>query len=211
MKEAGLYNFDLRRNPTNYEMRKAREKYNSLKQVLQHPEQFTTITVSQKTANKIDAAKAKVKTKTGKVKLIIPNDGGTVKLNRDKTITKINADGSVKKKVYKGGKDFFKTAEKLFKKVDENDPFAKTYIMVSIGGNSPFERIFRSLAELQFYMGRWTPKDTDEDEEGRGSNLKERLMRNMNLVTVKSPNGWFNEKGASNGKGKKGKGKNSRH
>lgn len=195
-------------------MRKAREKYNSLKQVLQHPEQFTIKTVSQKTANKIDSVKAKVKTKTGKVKLIIPNDGGTVKLNRDKTITKISSDGSVTKKVYKGGRDFFKTAEKLFKKVDQNDPFAKTYIMVSIGGNSPFERIFRSLAELQFYMGRWTPKDTDTDEdedEERGSNLKERLMRNMNLVTVKSPNGWFNEKGASNGKGKKGKGKNRGH
>lgn len=208
MKDAGFADFDLRRNPTNYEKRKARELYNKLKPVLQHPDEFTIKTVSKSTANKIDAARNKIKTKTGKVKLIIQNDGGTVKLNRDKTITKTSADGSITKKVYKGGKDIFKTAERLFKKVNPDDPFAKTYIMVTIGGNAPFERIFRSLAELQFYLNAWQPKDADEEDEGQ---LKGQLLRRMNLVTVKHPAGWFKELGENtNGKAKR-KRKNSRH
>jgi len=208
LKDAGFADFDLRRNPTNYEKRKARELYNKLKPVLQHPDEFTIKTVSKSTANKIDAARNKIKTKTGKVKLIIQNDGGTVKLNRDKTITKTSADGSITKKVYKGGKDIFKTAERLFKKVNPDDPFAKTYIMVTIGGNAPFERIFRSLAELQFYLNAWQPKDADEEDEGQ---LKGQLLRRMNLVTVKHPAGWFKELGENtNGKAKR-KRKNSRH
>lgn len=208
MKDAGFADFDLRRNPSNYQKRKARELYNTLKQVIQHPEDFTIKTVSASTARKIDATKAKIKTKSGRVKLVIPNDGGTVKLNRDKTITKISKDGAITKKVYKGGKDLFKTAERLFKNIDSNDPFAKTYVMVTIGGNRPFERIFRTLAELQFYLNAWVPKDQDEDEED-GDNLKDQLIRRMNLVTVKSPKGWFNE-GENNGK-KKRKAKNSRN
>lgn len=198
----------MRKNPTNYEKRKARELYNRLKQVIQHPDDFTIKTVSAKTARNIDATKAKIKTKSGKVKLIIPNDGGTVKLNRDKTITKVSADGAITKKVYKGGKDIFKTAERLFKNIDPNDPFAKTYIMVTIGGNRPFERVFRTLAELQFYLNAWVPKDGENED---GDNLKDQLIRRMNLVTVKSPKGWFNEKeGEKNGR-KKRKGKNRRH
>lgn len=201
----------MRKNPTEYQKRKARELYNRLKQVIQHPEEFTVKTVSAKTARNIDATKAKIKTKSGKVKIVIPNDGGTVKLNRDKTITKISADGSITKKVYKGGKDIFKTAEKLFKKIDHNDPFAKTYIMVTIGGNRPFERVFRTLAELQFYLNAWVPKDGEDEEDEDGDNLKDQLIRRMNLVTVKSPKGWFNEKeGETNGR-KKRKGKNRSH
>lgn len=207
LKKAGFADFDLRRNPTNYEKRKARELYNKLKPVLQHPEEFTIKTVSKSTANKIDAVRNKIKTKSGKVKLIIQNDGGTVKLNRDKTITKVSRDGTITKKVYKGGKDIFKTAEKLFKRVDPDDPFAKTYIMVTIGGNAPFERIFRSLAELQFYLNAWQPKDADEDDEGE---LKGHLLRHMNLVTVKHPAGWFKELGERIEKPKR-KRKNSRH
>ena len=211
LQDAGFADFDLRRNPSNYEKRKARELYNKLKPVLQHPEEYTIKTVSKSTANKIDAVKAKIKTKSGKVKMIIPNDGGTVRLNRDKTLTKISKDGAITKKVYKGGRDIFKTAEKLFKKIDDSDPFAKTYIMVTIGGNAPFERIFRNLAELQFYLNAWQPKDAEEEDEDEEGDLKGQLIRRMNLVTVKHPAGWFKELGDNSNVKKKGSRKNRSH
>ena len=212
LKDAGISNFDLRKNPSNYEKRKARELYNRFNSIIQYPDDYTVKTVKATTARKIDCDKQRVKTKGGMVKLYIPNEGGKkVKINRDKTVTIGDVRDGIQKKIYKGGKDIFKTAEKLLKGVKgEKDGF-RTYIMVSIGGNQPFERIFTDLASFQYYMSRWTPKDSEDLDDEEQEEHKDFLFRHMNVIKVKSPEGYFNEGVKTNGTKKKRSKKNRRY
>lgn len=206
-------------------MRKAREQYNANKQLVQHPENFTMRVVSKETAKEIDVYTPKVKTKSGMVKVFIPNEGGqAVKINRDKSITIGKPGDKMIRRVYKAGKDIFKTAEKLFAKygaVDfENLPDdgsfdvmrdVKHYIMVNIGGKANFSKLTAFNMEMfSGYMNAWQPKDHEKYGEEATALLRERLITHMNVVSIHKPEGYADVTGEENAK-KKRKRKNSRH
>lgn len=177
--------------------------------------------VSKKTAKQIDVYTPKVKTKTGKVKVFIPNpDKQEVKINRDGSIT-IGKDGDkIKRRIYKAGVDIFATAKKLFDKYgaidfdkieDGEEPDYKHYLMVNIGGKANFSKLTAFNMEMfSGYMNAWKPRDHEKYGEEATALLRERLISHMNVVSIQNPEGWGKGQGVEYGQ-KKGKRKNRSH
>lgn len=134
-------------------------------------QQFSVKTVSAKTAKNIDTAALKIKTKTGKTKLFIPTPHGekaTIKKGRLILDSK-----NYREEIYPGGWQFFENAKKIFKKkLGKNE-----YITVRIGDNSAFNRTFKDINSLLFYMRDWNPKDALES--------KDNLIGHISIVKVK--------------------------
>ena len=202
-----MVNFDLRKTPTNYEKRKARELYNKFLPVIQNPSDYNVRVVKKETANKIDCQKVKAATKAGNVKLWIPKQGMEgLRIKKDGKVIRGKITDGLQMTTFKGGKDIFKTAEKLFKKMPKSNDMYKSYIMVTIGGNAPFQRVFKSMADFEFYMRNWEPKDSSEDDEEEREDHRAYLFRHMNVVLVKNPHGYF--EGQPNAEKKKSRKKN---
>lgn len=159
-------------------------------------QQFTARTVSNKTARHIDTAALKVKTKTGKTRVFIPTpEGQKAHIKKGRVIIESK---NYREEIYPGGWKFFENAKKLFKKkLGKNE-----YITVRIGNNAAFNRTFKDINSLLFYMRNWNPKDEGEE--------KDDLIGHISIVKVKDDNQTVYKKGAGNGKKKKG-GKGSRY
>lgn len=207
MKDAGIADFDLRKNPTPYQMRKARELTNRFSDVLENPENYKSIIVDNSTARQIDISPNKVKTKSGKkTKIFVKTDGKAVKVNRDKSV-QIGTRGKdqVIHTYYKGGIDIFSTAEKLFAKLPNYDELVeegkiedkadevKKYITVAVGENMPFHRAMYSLEEFNYYIAEFKPKDNANKSEEQQKELKELLIQRMVTVEVYSPDAFNGE------------------
>lgn len=240
LNDAGLGNFDLRRNPSDYQKRKAREQFNANKKIIQHPENYTVKVISKSTAKELDCETARVKLKSGKTKVWINNEGGkVVKLNRDHSVT-IGEQGKDKysRRVYPGGKNIFKTAEKLFKKffpnnvpADDDDddsnidpetdlnpegnPYYREYLMVNIGAAKDFSKSTTFNPEsFNAYISAWVPKDAEKYQYSaeKTQEIKNNLISHMNVVRIFNPVGYFGKtEGSNRGKKTKATKKNRRH
>lgn len=207
LREAGITrNFDLRRNPTEYEKRKARELYNRFEEIIQHPEKYHRFIVSRSTANQIDQTPAKVIQKNGKVYVFIKTDGKKATLNKDKSIT-VGERGKdqIIHTYYKGGAGIFETAHKLFEKlpdygqmIEDEKIFdiqseVKKYVTVAIGDNMPFHRALYTEEEFNYYIAEFKPNDAKNATESQRQALKERLIQRMVAVEVYSPDAFDGE------------------
>lgn len=212
MKKAGIANFDLRKNPTEYEKRKARELSKKFADVLAHPENYSTIVVDNKTAKQIDISPNKVKTKSGKkTRIYVKSDGKAVKVNRNKSV-QVGTRGKdqIIHTYYKGGIDVFDTAKKLFAKLpnyherlelddDNKDKIydlqseVKKYITVAIGDNMPFHRAMYSEEEFNYYVAEFKPQDAKGRNEAQTQAIKELLIQRMVTVEVYSPGAFDGE------------------
>lgn len=207
LKSAGISNFDLRRNPTEYEKRKARELYKRFESVIQHPEKFKKIIVDNSTARKIDISPLKQRTGTGKkTAIFVESKGKKVKVNRNKSIT-IGERGKdqIIHTYYVGGKGIFETAKKVFSKLPDYDQMVddgkiddkisevKKYVTVAIGENNPFLRAMYSEAEFNFYIQEFKPHDAKGKSAAETQALKDKLIQRMVTVEVYSPDGFEGE------------------
>lgn len=236
LKALGIIDYDLRKTPTDYQKRRARELYNKFSEVIHHPDKFKSVIVSRKTAKAIDLSPLKTKTKTGKEKIFVKTDGKKLKVNRNHSITVgERGEDQIIHTYYKGGKGIFETAKKIFKKlpdysrmidegeIDDIQSEVKKYVTVAIGDNMPFHRAMYSEAEFNFYIAEFKPNDAKDATPQQRAALKERLIQRMVTVEVYSPDAFDGEtiearknalriyKGEkSNGK-KNGKAKNRRN
>lgn len=129
------------------------------------------MTVKTKTANDISIAAKKVKLKKGKTKLIIPIEKGQkVKIQKGRAIF---TGGGFSEEVYKGGWDFFKNAEKVFKKKLKKGE----YVTVRIGDHRAFNRTFTDINTLLNYMRNWTPTDDNKND----------LISHISIVRTNAP------------------------
>jgi hypothetical protein len=195
LKRAGLMKIDLRETPSPLQKAAITKTFNKHKSVLNNLQDFTIRTVSKATSKNIDTAALKIKTKNGKEKLFIPTPHGEkvrIKKGRLNLDTK-----NYHEEVYPGGWNFFDNAKKVFKKkLGKNE-----YITVRIGTNSAFNRTFKDINSLLFYMRDWNPKDALE--------TKENLISHISIVKVKDESQTV-YKGGGNGK-KKPKSKTGRY
>lgn len=195
LKKAGLLNIDLRKTPTSSQKGTITKAFDKHKSLLSNLQDFTIRTVSRKTAKSIDTAALKIKTKSGKEKLFIPTPHGEkvrIKKGRVNLDTK-----NYHEEIYPGGWQFFDNAKKIFKKkLGKNE-----YITVRIGENAAFNRTFKDINSLLFYMRDWSPKDAQES--------KQNLIGHISIVKVKDDSQTV-YKGGGNGK-KKAKSKTGRY
>lgn len=197
MKSAGLIDIDLRKTLTPAQKGAITKRHNQHKSILNHLQQFTTRTVSNKTAKNITTAALKVKTKSGKTKVFIPTpEGQSAHIKKGRVIIESK---NYREEIYPGGREFFENAKKLFKKkLGKNE-----YITVRIGSNNAFNRTFKDINSLLFYMRDWNPKDEGEE--------KDDLIGHISIVKVKDDNQTVYKSGNKNGTKKRKGGKGSRY
>lgn len=207
MREAGITSdFDLRRNPTEYEKRKARELYNRNSEIIQHPDKYARIIVKESTARDLDQSLSKVRQKNGTVRVFVKTDGKKARLNKDHSIT-VGERGKdqIIHTYYKGGAGIFETAHKLFEKlpdygqmIEDEKIFdiqseVKKYVTVAIGDNMPFHRALYTEEEFNYYVAEFKPNDAKNATESQRQALKERLIQRMVAVEVYSPDAFDGE------------------
>lgn len=193
-----MIDIDLRKKLTRQQKSAITRKHNKHKTIVTHLQAFAQRIVNKSTAKEIDTAALKVKTKSGKIKLFIPTpEGQTAHIKKGRVVIESK---NYREEIYPGGWNFFKNAEKLFKKkLVKNE-----YITVRIGDNNSFNRTFKDINSLLFYMREWQPKDPLE--------TKENLIGHISIVKVKDDlQTVYNYKGEKIGKKKKGDSKNSRY
>jgi hypothetical protein len=169
LRKINAINVDLRRELSSKNKALITRRYNKHSGILENLQDFSQKIVNNKTAKQLSAIKYSVKLKNGKTKVLIYAPDQKVKI-RDGKIYKIS--GDYHETIYPAGKDIFKSATKLFKKKLSRHE----YVMISIGGARPFNRVFYDINSLLFYVSNWNPNDEDAD--------KSDLIQHMSLVRI---------------------------
>lgn len=196
LKRAGLLDIDLRKTITPAIKSSITQRYNNNKAVLNHLQDFTVKIVSRQTAKNLELAPIKTKTKSGRVKVFIPNpEHGTVRVKKGGRIQIQTAD--YEETVYKAGKDLEKTIKKVFAK--KLGP--KEYVTARFGKHNRFSLTFDNPYQLLFYLREFEPSDEDTD--------KDELFTHLSITRVRDEN--LNWSGNGNVKGKKASKKTRRH